>query len=991
LAPQQKPINNQPRKDDLNILLTEGDIEDQELYAAERTEKPPEVKFHPYKPENQIQKPRKSNQPSKTQKERMVVDKEPLQNVPIEKPTEESTQPEVIMVENQPEEHMEMDKAKKDRETTRLKHKSIKRIRYAPTSIDYDIVRDVFQQKASIEIGDLLKIAAPLRARLATACRKQRQKRMPLKYLNDDPTMNTMEETDIITTAVYAEVKVGNQKIRGLIDCGASRSCMSRSMMKALNLEIDAPSNSVFTLGNGNKQPTLGLIQDVPVDVGNGIIIPSNIEVIPRCPAQFILGNNWLSHAQAIIDFPSGQLRLTYKRQRHKLPITYIKQSDKHVLPVKVNHINYKPEDQDLEWTDDDTDDSEMTDEETEEEGWEHDERSDSESGEDLYTMEGEEQNITVKENKADHTLTVNIGNDGLVIPPYHECNININTVDHEANYHFRAINAKRPEQSDNEGTLSITNKTGEDIIIPPGQVIADFYHQPKEIGDEILEYAAYELKFSISAQERESIFKNDDGREIKLDPQIEAKLQMGDLSEEHKRKFYKLIDHYKDIFDWNNDKMGLTTLAEHEIVLENEITPIRHRPYRISPEESNHLKKELDRLCEMGIIKPSNTPFTSPIILVKKKNGEYRMVVDYRKLNKQTRDDPYPLPRIDDLIDELGDSRIFSALDLRSGFHQVPMKENSKYLTGFTTKFGVYEYITLPMGLKGSPACFQRLIDVCYQQLLHKCLVAFIDDLNVHSKTMDQHLIDLENLFFYTQKGGLVFNIDKCTFFRNELKFLGYIITQDGIKTDDDKIKKVREFPIPTTIKQVRGFIGLASYYRRFVKDFAKIARPLHNQTKTDKTKWGEEETIAFEKLKEMLTTAPILKRPDFEKEFFVHCDGSKLGIGAILSQFDDENKEHPVIYLSRGLRAAEKNYGASKLECLALVFAVTQLRPYLLGHKFTVITDHQPLKWILESPKISGITARWMTYLADYDFELRYKSGKLHQAVDFMSRLGY
>jgi hypothetical protein len=805
-----------------------------------------------------------------------------------------------------------------------------------------------------------------------------------------------MEETDIVTTAVYSEIKVGNQKIKALIDCGASRSCMSRSMMKALKLEIDAPSNSVFTLGNGNKQPTLGLIQDVPVDVGNNIVIPSNIEVIPKCPAQFILGNNWLSHAQAIIDFPSGQLKLTYKRQRHKIPISYIKQSDKQVTPVKVNHIKYKADEIDEEgWSDVDSEEEEITDEETEEEEWEHDEKSDSESEEELYHMEGDkEKNIGVSENKMEHSLQIYIEKDGLVIPPHTECNININTEDHDASYCFKSMMARKKinDPEDFVGTFSLTNKTEEDLIIPPGQIIADLYHQPQEINDEIIEYTAYELKFSDPAQEQKSIFeKYNDAEEIKLDPNIESKIQMGDIPAELKRKFFKLINHYQEIFDWDNNKMGFTTLTEHEIILENEIAPIRHRPYRISPEESEHLKKELDKLCEMGIIRPSNTPFTSPIILVKKKNGEYRMVVDYRKLNQQTREDPYPLPRIDDLIDELGDSRIFSALDLRSGFHQVPIKENSAYLTGFTTKFGVYEYIRLPMGLRNSPSVFQKLIDTCYQNLLRKCLVAFIDDLNVHSKTLDQHILDLEKLFYYTKKGGLVFNIDKCTFFREELKFLGYIITRDGVKTDDEKIKKVRDYPIPKTIKQVRGFIGLASYYRRFVKDFAKIARPLHNQTKAEREKWGEKETEAFEKLKEMLTTAPILKRPDFEKQFFVHCDGSKLGLGTILCQHDDEGKEHPIIYLSRGLRAAEENYGASKLECLALVFSLTHLRPYLLGKKFIVITDHQPLKWIIESPKISGIVARWVTYLADYDFELRYKSGKLHQAVDFMSRLGY
>ncbi|KAG0777229.1 hypothetical protein G6F21_013409 [Rhizopus arrhizus] len=269
-------------------------------------------------------------------------------------------------------------------------------------------------------------------------------------------------------------------------------------------------------------------------------------------------------------------------------------------------------------------------------------------------------------------------------------------------------------------------------------------------------------------------------------------------------------------------------------------------------------------------------------------------MVIDYRKLNTVTKKDSYPLPRIDDLLDTLGKAKIFSALDMRAGFHQVPVEESSKEYTAFTTKFGTYHYNMLPMGLVNSPATFQRLIDLCFRPLLNKCLVAYIDDLNVYSQNPYEHLEHLRQVFECIDVANLKLNPEKCIFFKKDLKFLGYIVTKEGIQTDPSKIQKIK-------IHQELCF----------------NRRPLHELTKTKKkVPWTDKATRAFEQLKKLLTTAPVLARPDFNKQFILVTDASKLGLGCILTQLDKEGREHPIIFASRGLKSGEVNYAPTKKE---------------------------------------------------------------------------
>ncbi|KAG1449121.1 hypothetical protein G6F56_008744 [Rhizopus delemar] len=295
-------------------------------------------------------------------------------------------------------------------------------------------------------------------------------------------------------------------------------------------------------------------------------------------------------------------------------------------------------------------------------------------------------------------------------------------------------------------------------------------------------------------------------------------------------------------------------------------------------------------------------------------------------------------------------------------------------------------------MGLVNSPATFQRLIDLCFRPLINKCLVAYIDDLNVYSLSHQEHLQHLEQVYRCIQIADLKLNPEKCFFFKDHLKFLGYAVTKEGLQTDPSKIQKIIDYPRPKTLKQIRGFLGLASYYRRFNKNFAAIARPLHDQTKTTKKiPWTEKTTNSFNTLKQLLTSAPILTRPDFNKPFILITDASKAGLGSILTQLDDDGHEHPVIFASRGLKSSEVNYAPTKLECLAVIWAVQMFRPYLLGKRFTVITDHSALHGLLKSPNPTGIIARWITILAEYEYVIKYRPGRVNESADFLSRLGY
>jgi hypothetical protein len=448
------------------------------------------------------------------------------------------------------------------------------------------------------------------------------------------------------------------------------------------------------------------------------------------------------------------------------------------------------------------------------------------------------------------------------------------------------------------------------------------------------------------------------------------------------------LLEEFGDLFASNMNELGRTNLVSHRIYTED-VPPIRSRPYSIPPSEQDFVKEELQRMIDNGLIRPSDSPWTSPVVLVKKKNGKLRFCVDYRKLNAITKKDAYPLPRIDEMLNALSGSQWFSTLDLASGYWQVAMHPNDREKTAFVTRYGTYEFNVMPFGLCNAPATFQRLMDRVYSKIAWKFVVVYLDDTVVYSRTFTDHLKHLREVFTRIRQAGLRLNIEKCSFWMQRLPFLGHIISPQGIAPDPQKIEAVQKIQPPKNVTQLRSFLGLVGYYRQFIRDFSSIAKPLNQLLHKDEPyEWNEPQQDAFTRLKHRLISAPILAYPNFKRVFILATDASYYGFGATLSQLDDSRKEHPIAYASKSLKKEEVNYGATELECAAVVWAIEHFHKYLGATRFILVTDHYALKW-LQTAEPKGRLGRWILKLQPYDFQVVHKPGRIHSNVDALSRL--
>ncbi|KAK7109519.1 hypothetical protein V1264_013548 [Littorina saxatilis] len=430
---------------------------------------------------------------------------------------------------------------------------------------------------------------------------------------------------------------------------------------------------------------------------------------------------------------------------------------------------------------------------------------------------------------------------------------------------------------------------------------------------------------------------------------------------------------------------------------------PVASTFRRIPPSQYQEVKEHIQMLLDQNIIQKSSSPFASPVVVVRKKDGSIRLCVDYRRLNAKTKKDAYPLPRIDDSLDALGGAKMLSTLDLASGYHQVAMREQDREKTAFITPFGLYEYLRMPMGLATAPATFQRLMQSTMNDLVFQILLIYLDDLLVYSRDFDEHLQRLQAVFDRLKEVGLKLNPRKCFLARKSVEYLGYTVSGEGIANSKSKILAVNDWQTPQTLRDHRGFLGFASYYRRFVKDFAKLALPLHHlvspiyqQDKERKRKskhqhvgsaWTSDCQLAFNALKSALTTAPVLGYADYTLPFILETDASMEGLGAVLSQEHDGGRR-VIAYASRSLRPNEKqmqNYSSMKLKLLAMKWAMCEkFRCYLMGASTTVFTDNNPLG----HAKLGAVEQRWAAELACFDFSVKYRSGKENANADALSR---
>lgn len=435
-------------------------------------------------------------------------------------------------------------------------------------------------------------------------------------------------------------------------------------------------------------------------------------------------------------------------------------------------------------------------------------------------------------------------------------------------------------------------------------------------------------------------------------------------------------------------DIRGTTDLVQHRIRL-SKPEPIKQRYRPQNPRMQDIINQEVDEMIQLGVIEPSNSPWSSPVVIVRKKDGKPRFCIDFRKVNEVSERDAYPLPYINAILDKLRKARYISSIDLKQGYWQIPLTPDSKPITAFTVPGrGLFQFRVMPFGLHSAPATFQRLLDRIIGPDMDPHAFAYLDDIIVLGETFEGHLTNLREVFRRLRVANLQLNPEKCQFCRKSLKYLGHVVTAEGIKTDPEKVESIQKFPTPRTVRDVRRFLGMASWYRRFVPAFSQIVTPLTRLLRKDvRFKWATEQEDAFAQLKTCLTESPVLTCPDFSQPFTLQTDASDRGLGAALTQCTGDY-EQVIAYASRTLSPAEKNYSVTERECLAIVWGIEKMRPYLEGYHFTVITDHQSLRWLHSIKSPAGRLARWSIFLQQYDFEIKYRKGALNRVADTLSR---
>ena len=486
------------------------------------------------------------------------------------------------------------------------------------------------------------------------------------------------------------------------------------------------------------------------------------------------------------------------------------------------------------------------------------------------------------------------------------------------------------------------------------------------------------------------------DGSEYVLPPGLSLK----DLSGKDAEAAARLIQKHSKAFSASPLDLGCCDLIPHEIKLTDN-KPVNLPYRRVVPNQMVEIKSLLQDLLNRKIIRRSVSPYASPIVVVRKKNGQLRLCIDYRCLNAKTQKDAFPLPRIDETLESLGGANLFSSLDLTHGYFQVAMHPESVAKTAFRVPWGLYEFLRLPQGLTNSPSTFQRVMELIFGDLNLTEVVLYLDDVLVFSTTFAEHIDRLDKVFTRLEDNGLKLKGSKCKLFQTSVSHLGHVVSSQGISVDPDKVSRIQNWPTPTNAGQLRSFLGLASYYRRYVKNFSSIAAPLHalsvrSQEKAGKAHgpflWTSEADEAFKVLKQALCEAPVLAFPRFDRDFVLEVDASLRGLGACLSQRDDEGDLHPVAYASRGLRGSEQNYSdlsSFKLELLALKWAVAdKFKEYLLGRKTTVYTDNNPVAHI-QTAKLGATEQRWVAQLAPFDLEIKYRAGRTNKCADALSRV--
>lgn len=456
-------------------------------------------------------------------------------------------------------------------------------------------------------------------------------------------------------------------------------------------------------------------------------------------------------------------------------------------------------------------------------------------------------------------------------------------------------------------------------------------------------------------------------------------------LSPTHRQRLDDLVSKYLALF---SRSPGCTDVTEHCIET-GDALPVKQRYYPVSPAMQQVINEELDHMLADGIVEPSTSPWSSPILMVKKPNGKHRFCVDFRRLNSVTKKDAYPLPFVNTILDRLRDGHFLSSIDIRAAYWQVKVREKDREKTAFTVPGrGLFQFVRMPFGLHNAPATWQRLIDQVVGVDLEPYCFVYLDDIVICTSDFDQHVEVLEKVFQRLLAAGLVINTEKCEFCRPQLRYLGFVVDELGLRVDPEKVTAILNLQQPRNQKEVRQFLGTCSWYRRFISDFSTRTAPLNKLLrKNQRFEWTDSADQAFMDIKQAIIDAPVLSCPDFEKPFELHTDSSGYGLGCVLMQTIEGNPR-VIAYASKTLNKAQRNYSATERECLAVVWGIEKFRPYLEGTHFTVVTDHSSLRWLCNLKDPQGRLARWAVRLQPYDYEILHKKGKDHVLPDALSR---
>jgi transposase InsO family protein len=456
-------------------------------------------------------------------------------------------------------------------------------------------------------------------------------------------------------------------------------------------------------------------------------------------------------------------------------------------------------------------------------------------------------------------------------------------------------------------------------------------------------------------------------------------------LNNGQRKELHDLLGMYGDVI---TESLGCTDIMEYNILLTDR-TPVRSPPYQCNPVKMVEMRENVQKLLQNNVIAESNSPYASPAFLVPKKGSLSRLVVDYRALNRKVVFDAFPLPTIENALMHFGRAKVFSVLDLNAAYHQIPLTKESRQVTAFITPFGLYEYNRLPFGICTGGQILSRLVDRIFGDIKYKYVFNYLDDVVVYSENFDDHLQHLKEVFCRLRKAKLTVNPAKISLAVTQIKYLGHIITSQGIRIDPERAQVIDNFPVPKNLKSLKRFLGMCSFYARFIPCFSEISAPLNQlKKKNSPFVWGRAQQKSFEKLKSKIASPPVLRVPDFNKEFVVHTDASSNGVAGVLSQREGDSLV-PVAFASRTLSDAERKYTTYEAECLAVIFAVEKFDQYLRSKKFELHTDNEALSWMRSHPKQLGKVGRWLLRLSPYKFSTTHVRSSENVVADCLSRM--